>query len=98
MSEGRVLTVRSQFRLAILLKVSTACDCIKSGSSKIRNNRLQKLIAEHMFFETTDQTGLRRTHPEMAEEVLPCGSRSLVQTLKAAIQFLAEARLLTSVP
>ena len=43
---------------------------MKSGSSKTRQNRLQKLIEEHMFFKTKDQTDLCRTHHEPTEEML----------------------------
>ena len=78
------------------LSVSEACDCMKTGSSKTRQNRLQKLIEEHMFFKTKDQTDLRRTHLEPTEEMLHGGRIQLRNTLTEAIQFLAEAGLLSS--
>ena len=43
------VTLVSHWR-QIPLSVSEAHDCIKTGSSKTRQNRLEKLIEEHMFF------------------------------------------------
>ena len=53
------------------LSVSGACDCTKTGSSKTRQNRLGKLITEHMLFKTKEQADLRRTHLEPTEEIKP---------------------------
>ena len=80
------------------LSVSEACDCMKTGSSKTRQNRLQKLIEEHMFFKTKDQADLRRTHLEPTGEMLQGGRVHFSRTLTEAIQFLAGAGLLDSSP
>lgn len=80
------------------LSVSEACDCMKTGSSKTRQNRLQKLITEHLLFKTKEQTDLRRTHLEPTEEMLHGGRVHFRSTLTEAIQFLDEAGLLASSP
>ena len=80
------------------LSVSEACDCMKTGSSKTRQNRLQKLITEHLFFKTKDPTDLRRTHLEPTEEMLGGGRMHFRGTLVEAIRFLEGAGLLESSP
>ena len=51
-----------------------------------------------MFFKTKDQTDLRRTHLEPAEEMLHRGRFHFSKTLTEATRFLAEAGLLASSP
>ena len=80
------------------LSVSEACDCMKTGSSKTRQNRLQKLITEHLLFKTKEGTDLRRTHLEPTEEMLHGGRIHFRNTLTEAIEFLAEVGLLASSP
>lgn len=78
------------------LTVSEACDCMKTGSSKTRQNRLQKLITEHLLFKTKEATDLRRTHLEPTEDMLHGGRVHFRNTLTEAIDFLAEAGLLAT--
>ena len=80
------------------LSVSEACDCMKTGSSKTRQNRLQKLITEHLLFKTKEGTDLRRTHLEPTEEMLRGGRIHFRNTLTEAIEFLAEVGLLDPSP
>ncbi len=80
------------------LSISEACDCMKTGSSKTRQNRLQKLITEHLFFKTKDRADLRRTHLEPTEEMLEGGRMHFRNTLTEALHFLDEAGLLVSSP
>ena len=80
------------------LSISEACDCMKTGSSKTRQNRLQKLITEHLFFKTKDRADLRRTHLEPTEEMLEGGRMHFRGTLTEAMHFLDEAGLLPSSP
>ena len=80
------------------LNISEACDCMKTGSSKTRQNRLQRLITEHLFFKTKDRADLRRTHVEPTEEMLEGGRMHFRGTLTEAMQFLDEAGLLPSSP
>ncbi|MCY3794293.1 MAG: hypothetical protein OXG51_07950 [Gammaproteobacteria bacterium] len=80
------------------LSISEACDCMKTGSSKTRQNRLQKLITEHLFFKTKDRADLRRTHLEPTEEMLDGGRMHFRGTLTEATRFLDEAGLLPSSP
>ena len=80
------------------LSISEACDCMKTGSPKTRQNRLQKLITEHMLFKTKEATDLRRTHLEPTEAMLHGGRIHFRNSLTEAIQFLDEADLLASCP
>ena len=80
------------------LSISEACDCMKTGSSKTRQNRLQKLITEHLFFKTKDRADLRRTHLEPTEDMLEGGRMHFRGTLTEATRFLDEAGLLPSSP
>ena len=38
------------------LSISEACDSMKTGSSRTRENRLKKLIAEHFFIKIKNRT------------------------------------------
>ncbi len=80
------------------LSISEACDCMQTGSSKTRQSRLQKLIAEHLFFKTKDWADLRRTRVEPTEEMLEGGRMHFRGTLTEAMRFLGEAGLLPSSP
>ena len=80
------------------LSISEACNCMKTGSSKTRQNRLQKLISEQLFFKTKDRTDLRRTHLEPTDEMLEGGRMHFRGTLTGAMRFLDEAGLLASSP
>ena len=80
------------------LSISGACDSMKTGSSKTRENRLKKLIAEHLFIKIKNQTDLRRTYLEPTTEMLLGGRRHFRNSLGQAIQFLADAQLLTVNP
>ena len=80
------------------LSITQACDCMKTGSSKTRQNRLQKLIAEHLFFKTKDRADMRRTHLEPTGEMLEGGRMHFRGTLTEAMRFLDQAGLLDSSP
>ncbi|MCY4362753.1 MAG: hypothetical protein OXE42_11300 [Gammaproteobacteria bacterium] len=80
------------------LSISEACDSMKTGSSKTRENRLKKLIAEHLFIKIKNQTDLRRTYLEPAAEMLLGGRKHFGNSLEQAIQFLADAQLFASNP
>ncbi|MCY4153961.1 MAG: hypothetical protein OXF58_01365 [Gammaproteobacteria bacterium] len=80
------------------LSVSEACDSMKTGSSKTRENRLKKLITEHFFIKIKNQTDLRRTYLEPTTEMLLGGRKHFSNSLGRAIQFLDDARLLASNP
>lgn len=80
------------------LSISAACDSMKTGSSKTRENRLKKLIAEHLFIKIKKQTDLRRTYLEPTTEMLLGGRRHFRKSLGQAIQFLADSQLLASSP
>ena len=80
------------------LSISGACESMKTGSSKTRETRLKKLIAEHLFIKIKNQADLRRTYLEPTTEMLLGGRRHLRNSLEQAIQFLAEAQLLAVNP
>ena len=80
------------------LSISEACDSMKTGSSKTRENRLKKLIAEHLFIKIKNQTDLRRTYLEPTTEILLGGHRHFRNSLGQAIRFLVDAELLVSDP
>lgn len=80
------------------LSVSEACDSMKTGSSKTRENRLKKLIAEHFFIKIKNQTDLRRTYLEPTKEMLLGGRKHFSNSLGKAIRFLDDAQLLSSSP
>ena len=80
------------------LSISGACDSMKTGSSKTRENRLKKLIAEHLFIKIKNQTDLRLTYLEPTTEMLLGGRRHFRNSLGQAIQFLADAQLLAGDP
>ena len=80
------------------LTVSEAKRCMKTGSSKTRQNRLQKLIDERLFFKTKDRDDLRRTHLEPTDEMLDAGRLHFSRTLREALHFLEKANLLTTNP
>ena len=80
------------------LSISEACDSMKTGSSKTRENRLKKLIAEHMFIKIKKQTDLRRTYLEPTMEMLVGGRKHFRNSLRQAIQFLVDAQLLVCDP
>ena len=71
---------------------------MKTGSSRTRENRLKKLIAEHWCIKIKDQTDLRRTHLEPTEEMLLSGRRHFRKSLGKVIEFLADTRLLKGHP
>ena len=80
------------------LSISEACDSMKTGSSKTRETRLKKLIAEHFFIKIKNRTDLRRTYLEPTPEMLMGGRRHFRNSLAQAIRFLADSQLLASDP
>ena len=80
------------------LNISDACQSMKTGSSKTRENRLKKVIAEHWCIKIKDQTDLRRTHLEPTEGMLLLGRRHFRSSLGGAVRFLREQRLLERNP
>ena len=80
------------------LSISEAYDSMKTGSSKTRETRLKKLIAEHLFIKIKKQTDLRRTYLEPTTEMLLGGRRHFRNSLGQAIQFLVNPQLLASNP
>lgn len=78
------------------LSISEACDSMKTGSSKTRENRLKKLITEHFFIKIKKQTDLRRTYLEPTKEMLIGGRKHFRNSLGQAIRFLVDAQLLAS--
>ena len=80
------------------LNISDAYQSMKTGSSKTRENRLKKVIAEHWCIKIKDQTDLRRTHLEPTEGMLLLGRRHFRSSLGGAVRFLREQRLLERNP
>ena len=80
------------------LSISDAYDSMKTGSSKTRENRLKKLIAQHLFIKIKKQTDLRKTYLEPTAEMLLGGRRHFSRSLGEAIQFLTDAQLLAVEP
>ena len=80
------------------LNISDAYQSMKTGSSKTRENRLKKVIAEHWCIKIKDQTDLRRTHLEPTEDMLLLGRRHFRSSLGGAVRFLREQRLLERNP
>ena len=78
------------------LSVSEACASMKTGSSKTRETRLKKLIEEHLCIKIKKQTDLRRTYLQPTTEMLLGGRRHFRNTLREALGFLLDARLLAS--
>ena len=88
-----VITLIHHWRQAPL-NISDACRSMKTGSSKTRENRLKKLIAQHWFIKIKDQTDLRRTHLKPTQDMLESGRRHFRRSLGQAVRFLADAQLL----
>ena len=80
------------------LNISDAYQSMKTGSSKTRENRLKKVIAEHWCIKIKDQTDLRRTHLEPTEGMLLLGRKHFRSSLGGAVRFLGERRLLERNP
>ena len=80
------------------LNVSDAYRSMKTGSSKTRQNRLGKIIAEHWCIKVKDQTDLRRTYLKPTEDMLLLGREHFRSSLGEAVRLLAEQRLLKRNP
>lgn len=80
------------------LNVSDAYRSMKTGSSKTRQNRLGKIIAEHWCIKVKDQTDLRRTYLKPTEDMLLLGREHFRSSLGGAVRLLAEQRLLKRNP
>ncbi len=78
------------------LNVSDACDSMKTGSSKTRENRLRKIIAEHFFVKTKNRADLRQTWLQPTPEMLLNGRRHFRNSLERTIRSLLNAQLLAS--
>ena len=80
------------------LNVSDACRSMKTGSSKTRENRLKKLIAEHWCIKIKDRADLRRTYLEPTQDMLLLGGKHFRASLDRAVSFLWRQRLLKRSP
>ncbi len=92
-----VITLVYHWRQAPL-NISDACRSMKTGSSKTRENRLKKLLAEHWAIKVKDQADMRQTYLEPTEEMLLSGRKHFRKSLGKAVRFLADTRLLKGDP
>ena len=80
------------------LSVSDACRSMKTGSSKTRENRIKKVIAEHWCIKIKDRADLRRTYLEPTQDMLLLGGQHFRASLDRAVRFLLQQRLLKRSP
>ena len=80
------------------LNVSDACQCMRTGSSKTRKNRLKKVMTEHWCIKVKDQTDLRRTYLEATEDMLLLGREHFRSSLGGAVRLLTGQGLIKRNP